>query len=126
MKMNATKKLPHSMTQDGRATQRGEHLVPCLDFPRKNVFIGVKTGTRYTTGYLVFLGKDISSEDILKKLNKTQPAQADRRAIESFLSELQSLKIGNVVSLQFTDDDCCRFEKTADHPVTDKPRRALP
>ena len=114
------------MTKDGRATLSGEHLVPCLELPRENVFIGVKTGRKYTTGYVVFLGKDITTEDILKKLNKTQPPPSDRRAIESFLGELQPFKIGNVVSIHFTSDDCCRLEKSADHPVAEKPKRTLP
>ena len=124
--MNTTKKLPHSMTRDGRATQRGEHLVPCLDIPRQNVFVGVKTGKRYKAGYLVFLGKDITAEDIFKKLNSEQPLQADRQAIESFLAELQSHKIGNVVSLQFTSDDRCHLKKIANHPAAEKSGRPLP
>jgi len=113
------------MTKDGHATQRGEHLVPCLALPRENTFIGVKTGKRYATGYLVFLGKEITAEDILKKLND-HPSQADRRVIESFLSALQGLTIGNVVSLQFTTDECCRLTKTAERPVVERSKRTLP
>ena len=99
--------------------------MPCLAVPREDTFIGVKTGNRYTTGYLVFLGKEITAEDILKKLNN-HPSQADRCVIESFLSELQGLKIGNVVSLRFTSEECCRLTKTDERPVVEKSKRTLP
>jgi hypothetical protein len=58
--MITTKKLPHSLTRDGKATSRCEHVVPCMVTPREDVFIGVKTGKKYQSGYLCYLGKDLT------------------------------------------------------------------
>jgi hypothetical protein len=125
--MITTRKLPHSMTKDGKATLHGEHLVPCLESPRQNYFVGVKTGKKHDKGLLVYLGVEISTDDILKKIGMTDKAtETDRKAMESFLQELQRLKIGNVVSLAFTAPASCVLKKEAEHPVFDEPKGKLP
>ena len=112
-----TRKLSYSLTKDGRASLRGEHLVPCLEIPRQNLFVGVKSGKKYEKGYLVHVGKDISTADILNKLGlgEDQAPQA-RPVIESFLVGLRSLKVGNVVSVSFSERDKCLLTKEADRP----------
>lgn len=127
MKMNTTRKLPHSMTKDGRATQGGEHLIPCLEMPRRNVFVGVKTGRVHDKGHLVFLGKDVGTADIFTKIGMTETVtETDRKAMESFLQALQSLKIGNVVSVVFTGADSCTLKKASEHPANDQSKSRLP
>lgn len=126
--MNMTRKLPHTMTKDGRACRGGEHLVPCLEMPRQNVFVGVKTGKKHDTGHLVYLGpRDVRTDEILKKIGMTDRAtETDREALESFLQGLQAFKIGNVVSISFPTPDACVLKKEAEHPVFDQPKRELP
>ena len=125
--MNKTRKLPHTMTKDGRAGRGGEHLVPCLDMPRQNVFVGVKTGRKQVGGHLVYIGTDVGTDDILKKMGMLERAtELDRKAVESFLQGLQDLKIGNVVSLAFTAEDTCILQKEAERTVFDKPKGRLP
>jgi len=115
------------MTKDGRAGRGGEHLVPCLDMPRQNFLVGVKTGKKQTSGHLVYVGVDVGTDDILKKVGMFDRAtESDRKAMESFFQGLQDLKIGNVVSVVFTADDVCALKKEAEHPVFDKPKRKLP
>lgn len=122
-----TRKLPYSLTKDGRASLRGEHLIPCLEMPRQNVLVGVKSGKKYERGYLVHVGKDVSAEDILNKLRvgEDEVAQA-RPVIDSFLVGLRSLKIGNVVSVSFPETDKCIVAKEADRPEIIEAKRRLP
>ena len=125
--MTTTRKLPHSMTKDGRASQGGEHLIPCLEMPRRNIFVGVKTGKAHDKGYLVFLGKDVGTDDIFNKIGTAETGtDTDRKAMESFLQALQSLKIGNVVSVVFTAPDSCTLKKEAEHPANDQRKSRLP
>ncbi len=101
--------------------------MPCLDVPRQNYFVGVKTGKKQDSGHLVYLGTDVGADDILDKMGMLDRAtEADRKAMESFLYVLQDLKIGNVVSLAFTADDSCVLTKELDHPMFDKPKGKLP
>jgi len=122
-----TRKLPYSLTKDGRASLRGEHLVPSLEMPRLNLFVGVKTGKKYEKGYLVYLGKDVTVDDIGEKLGlKLEQMSLGRPAIESFITALQRFKIGNVVSVSFPETDKCVLTKEAEHPPTKERKRKLP
>lgn len=115
------------MTKEGRATLRGEHLVPCLEMPRQNVFVGVKTGKKYDKGYVVYVGREVNPDDILKKLNLSVEAIPEARSIlESFVQELQAYKIGNVISVSFPDNSKCALKKELERPTFEEPKRKLP
>ena len=121
-----TRKMLYSLTKNGQASLRGEHLVPCLETPRQNCFVGVESGKKYEKGYIVYLGKDIGTEEIERKLR----IRDDRRAealpvIESFLTALQSFKIGNVISVSFIEKNKCVLTKEADQPI-EKHKKKLP
>ncbi len=122
-----TRKLPFSLTKDGRASLRGEHLVPSLEIPRQNVFVGVKTGKKYEKGYLVHVGEDVGPDDIAEKLGlKPEQISVARPTLESFIGALQGLKIGNVISISFTEDDKCVLTKEAERPPVLEAKRRIP
>ena len=122
-----TRKLLYSLTKDGRASLRGEHLLPCLEMPRQNLFVGVKTGKKYEKGYLVYLGKDVSVDDIAEKLGlQSEQISLARPAIESFIAVLQSFKIGNVVTVFFPETNKCVLTKQADRPPIEELKKRLP
>ena len=113
-----TRKLPYSLTKDGRASLRGEHLIPCLEVPRQNLFVGVKSGKKYEKGYLVYLGKDITTQDIFSELAlREEQFSQFQLVIDSFLTALQGFKVGNVVSLSFSEKDKCVLTKEAERPL---------
>jgi hypothetical protein len=115
--MMTTKKLLQSMTKDGKATLRGEFLVPYVLTPRRNCFIGLKTGKTYDSGYLVYIGKEVSTGEIITKLDIAEDAEADVRALlQSFMDKLSVLKIGNVVSVSFPESNRCILKKEAESP----------
>jgi hypothetical protein len=114
-----TKKLPHSLTKDGRANLKGEHLIPYIGIPSKNIFIGIKTRKEYSKGYICYIGVEIGADDILKKLNLSEKENARiYPIIESFIEEIQKSKIGNVVSLNFVDEKKCSLKKESESPVS--------
>jgi len=122
-----TRKLPYSLTKDGRASLRGEHLIPCLETPRQNLFVGVKSGKKYETGYLVYLGEDVTTEDILNELGLgEQEAYQVRPVIDSFLTALQSFKIGNVISVCFSETEKCDLIKQAERPPSQELKKRTP
>ena len=123
-----TRKMPYSLRKDGRAALRGEHLVPCLEIPRENVLVGVRSGKKYKDGYLVYLGKDLTTEDILSELGlgEGQGESQARPVIDSFLAALQSFKIGNVISLSFSETGNCVLTKQAERPTSEGRKRRLP
>ncbi len=122
-----TRKLPFSLTKDGRASLRGEHLIPCLEIPRQNLFVGVKSGKKYEKGYLVYLGEDVTTEDILSELGlgEREVCQA-RPVIDSFLSVLQSFKIGNVISISFSETGKCDLIKQTERPPSEELKKRIP
>jgi hypothetical protein len=119
--------MPYSLTKDGRASLRGEHLVPCLEIPRQNVFVGVKSGKKYEKGYLVYLGKDVTTEDILRELAVGEAEVSQVRSfIDSFLTALQSFKIGNVISVSFSETEKCHLTKQSERPPSGELKRRIP
>jgi hypothetical protein len=86
--------------------------------------MGVKTGKTYERGYLVYLGKEISTEDIMTKLDIPGDSETDARSIiQSFMEELSVYKIGNVVSVSFSESDRCILKKEAESPNSDHKKK---
>ena len=108
------------MTKDGKAALCGEHLVPCSDSPRKSYFVGVRTGKIYDLGYLVYLGEEITTKEILRKLRLSDEAARDAKPVlESFVQGLSAYKIGNVVSVSFPESSRCVLNKEAEAPKSE-------
>ena len=122
-----TKKMPCALTSDGKANSKGEHLVPYFKIPRKDTFIGIKTGKEYKSGYLAYIGIDVGTEDIIKKLNLSEKEGSQAYPlIELFIKELSNFKIGNVVSLHFIEDNKCVLKKEAESPLKGEEGPNLP
>jgi hypothetical protein len=93
--------MPCSLKKDGTPSTRSEHLVPCLS-EKKPLFVGVNTGKEYATGAVSYLGRDVSTADILAKLDlSSSEAKRARPILDEYLTQLQQFKIGNVLSLSW-------------------------
>ena len=123
----STRKMPSSLRKDGAASTRSEHLVPCLTKDRP-VFVGVKTGKEYPTGCVSYLGRDVTTDDILAKLDL--PAVQAKRArpiLDEYLTQLQEFKIGNVISLSWVGKSrTLELNKEADRPPSGDGKTQLP
>jgi hypothetical protein len=84
----------------------------------------MKTGRKYNRGYLVYIGKEVTTEEIIAKLVIPEDVENNARAIlQSFMVELSALKIGNVVSVLFPESIRCILKKEAEAPTTDHKKK---
>jgi len=115
--MSATRKLPHSLTKDGRKTTGGEHLLPQLSNLSVPGFVGVKSGKIHERGYVVYLGEDVTPEMMMESYCRRHPEPLDRvaalRRLEAFAQALQRCKIGNLLSVSYGTDGlpCIKVER---------------
>jgi hypothetical protein len=99
-----TKKFVNALSKDDSAGSRSRFLVPARDGSTQ--FEELDTGKRHDVGYLVYTGKELSTEDVAKKWN-VEDAQSEhrRRMIHAFLSEISRFKVGNVVAIEKNAED---------------------
>jgi hypothetical protein len=101
--------------------------VPCLT-KDKPVFVGIKTGKEYPTGCISYLGRDVSADDILTKLDlPSGEAKRARPILNQYLTQLQDFKIGNVLSLSWSGMlKKLELKKEAERPPSGERKSTLP
>jgi hypothetical protein len=104
--MSATRKLPRNTTKKGKTTTRGEPLLPQLSGDAPSGFIGLRSGRKFESGYIVYLGIDVTPEMMLSDFCENNPPPDDRAValdrLHAFVQALQACKIGNLVSISYT------------------------
>ena len=99
-----TKKFINALAKDGSAAARSRFLVPARDGSAR--FEEIDTGKFHELGYLVYTGKQISTDDVAKKwavLN--QDSNSLCSLIDSYLSEISRFRVGNVVAIEHNSND---------------------
>ena len=72
----------------------------------------------------MYIGKELSTEEIIAKLDIPEKAKSDARAIlQSFMEELAFYKIRNVISVSFPESSRCILKKEAESPNTDRKKK---
>jgi len=119
--------MPCALNKDGTASSSAEHLVPCLT-KEEPVFVGVKTGTTYAAGYISYLGRDVTTGDILAKLKlPSKNVKRARAILDEYLYQLQAFKVGNVLSLSWVGMlKKLELKKDADRPPSENRQSRLP
>ncbi len=104
--MASTRKLPVRINEKKRTTFAGEHLIPNLSDSLVAEFVSVKSGKSYVRGSVVYVGRDVTPEMMLERYCQVAPPPADRtaalRRLAAYCDALQSVKIGNVLSVSFS------------------------
>jgi hypothetical protein len=104
--MSATRKLPRNTTKKGKKTTRGESLLPQLSGDAPSGFIGLRSGRKFESGYIVYLGRDVTPEMMLDDFCENNLPPDDRAValdrLRAYVQALQSCKIGNLVSISYT------------------------
>jgi hypothetical protein len=99
-----TKKFVNALAKDGSAAARSRLLVPARDGSAR--FEEIDTGKLHDVGYLVYTGKEISTDDVVKKWAVANAASNSFRSlIDSYLSEIAGFKVGNVVAIESNSND---------------------
>ena len=122
-----TKKFPVSFKQNSPSSSRAEFVIPILENPLKNEFIGLKSGQNHEMGAISFIGVEIDSNEVLSKLKVTpkNPERA-RHIIEDFMMQLQNFKIGNVISIVYNEDGSFLLRKEFSRPKWKEKTKKLP
>ena len=99
-----TKKFINALAKDGSAAARSRFLVPARDGSAR--FEEIDTGKFQDLGYLVYTGKEISTDDVVKKWTvANQDSNRFCLLIDSYLAEIASFKVGNVVAIEYNSND---------------------
>ena len=127
--MASTRKLPVRINEKRRTTFAGEHLVPNLSDSPAAEFVSVKSGKSYVRGSVVYVGRDVTPEMMLERYCQVAPPPADRtaalRCLAAYCDALQSVKIGNVLSVSFSPDRVPQLHVEEEYFLPE-PQRKLP
>jgi hypothetical protein len=127
--MKTTKKMPVSLSYEEFRTNKNEFLVPFIQGDKKDAFMGIKSGDEFRYGAISYIGKEISTNDILDKMEKagvlTKSKEDLIASINRYLEEIQSLKIGNIIKIEYLPDGNFNLVKVAEKPPGKK-RSKLP
>ena len=104
-----------------------DFLVPVVDEGSPQ-FIGVKSRKPADLGMMVYVGRDVTMNDLFAKLvdtgRKIASVDGTVKGIEAYLRMLQDHKIGNILSIKASSTEACGFqlEKVANSPGGAKSR----
>ncbi len=100
----ATKRFLATLTAEGYASPRSSFVVPSLD--GSLWFVDPRTGNRHDSAYVVYIGRSITADDVLRYVGGTlQDPERSRRLMDSLIAELQRFTIGNVVAIERSDGE---------------------
>ena len=125
--MTATRKLPNSLSKKGQKTTGGEHLLPQLSDVTTGGFVGMRSGKVVELGYVVYVGRDVTPEMMLKAFCERHHQPADRatalRRLEVFVHALQSCKVGNLLSVGYTAEGLPRLKVEQEYLLCEPDKR---
>jgi len=99
-----TKKFINALAKDGSVAARSRFLVPARDGSAR--FEEIESGNFHDLGYLVFTGKEISADDVVKKWSGADhDSNSVCSLIDSYLGEISRFKVGNVVAIEHNSND---------------------
>ena len=121
--------MPVRINEKKRTTFAGEHLVPNLSDSPASEFVSVKSGKSYVRGSVVYLGRDVTPEMMLERYCQVAPPPVDRmtalRCLAAYCDALQSVKIGNVLSVTYSPDGLPELHVEEEYFLPE-PQRKLP
>ncbi|MBF0234384.1 MAG: hypothetical protein HQK65_15295 [Desulfamplus sp.] len=121
-----TKKMPVSISYGSFKAKLNEFLIPFTG-EKQDGFRGLQSGLSSQYGSISFIGKEITANDVFAKLvdsgQKIDNVEAVITAITDFLGQLQQFKVGNIISIYYSDDgNGFKLEKEANRPPQKKRR----
>jgi hypothetical protein len=121
--MNETKKFPNAISLPGGEIE-DERLLPFFSPVERAGFFGLSNGKTYQYGALVYLGAAITAEDVLAKYEEHHSLPLNRSEciskLDKYIADLQSFKIGNVISIQYSEGGKISLSKVMDTPPAEK------
>ena len=92
--------------------------------------LGLKSRKMFVSGMMVYLGKEITANDLFAKLvdsgRKVENVQQTLNVLQAYIQMLQDFRIGNVLAVQADAASGFKLLKLADAPPTPGSARKLP
>jgi len=105
-----TKKLLVAFDMSNPNAKSSDFLVPVVDEGSPQ-FIGVKSRKSADLGMMVYVGRDVTMNDLFAKLvdtgRKIASVDGTDKGIETYLRMLQDHKIGNILSIKASSAEAC-------------------
>ena len=102
------KKLLVAYDESKPTAGQGDFLVVVFESATP-VFWGLRSHRTYTSGRVVFLGKQITQRDVFSKLvdsgRKIDSVDNTLKNLDDYLQQLESFKVGNVLAVATSGDD---------------------
>ena len=99
--MNA-KKLLVAYDESKLIARKGDFLAVIFDGTNP-IFFGLKSRCAYKSGCVVFLGKEITEQDVFAKLvdtgRKIESVDKTLKTIAAYIQQIEGFKIGNVIGI---------------------------
>ena len=117
---HTTRKLPFPITLPSGRVGRG-HLLPDLFFAGEpSGFVRVPGGKRVKYGMIGFVGQEIGVADMLERWEREVGPVTDREAARvlllAYVDAIAALKLGNVVSVEYSAGGVLRLKKISEAP----------
>ena len=102
---NATRKFPVGTTDLEEPSLKAEFVIPDCTGSTGSGFVGIRSGKRWPYGCVSLIGRSVVASDVVDRASdRVRVSLQNDEAIEiidRFISELGSLKIGNVISIDY-------------------------
>jgi len=83
-------------------------------------FLGLRTKRLWRSGRMVYIGKEITANDLFAKLvdtgRKIESVEQTLRVLENYIQSLQEFRIGNLLSVEADVANGFKLVKVADSP----------
>ena len=95
-----TKKFAVATDSTGATHRTAEFVLPNLPCYNSGGFVGLKSGCEYPAGMIIYTGAELSVDEVLSKAEIEIPLdERTHRMIRSYLDQISSQKVGDVVSV---------------------------
>ena len=116
-----TKKLLVAYDESKPNGGRGDFLAVVFE-TNTPIFLGLRSRRIYTSGRMVYIGREITEKDVFAKLvdtgRKIESVEQTLRTLENYIQKLQEFRIGNLLSVEADAASGFRLVKLADSPPT--------
>ncbi|MBP9825306.1 MAG: hypothetical protein KBF21_13865 [Thermoanaerobaculia bacterium] len=121
-----TKKLLVAFDPKKPNQRSSDFLVVVLEDAQPKL-LGVKSKKPMVSGLMVYLGKEVTANDLFARLVDTgraiESVEQTLRTLESYIQELQGFRIGNLVTVEADATNHFKLVKLADSPPATNVRR---
>ncbi|NOS70669.1 MAG: hypothetical protein HOP33_12155 [Verrucomicrobia bacterium] len=116
-----TQKLLVTFDSKNPSQLTDDFLVVVLESAQPKL-LGVRTKKIATSGLMIYVGQEITVNDLFKELvdtgRKIESVEQTLRVLENYIQKLQEFRIGNLLNVEADEASGFKLVKLADSPPT--------